>query len=315
MNKYMLSILYSALACLCGAPAFATAPAAAAPLKVVATIEDLADIVRTIGGDRVEVTTIARGRENLHHVATRPSHLIAMNRADMFVQVGLSLETGFVPGLLENSRNEQIQPGSAGFVNCSQGWTALDVPVVLSRKAGDVHPQGNPHMNLDPRAGKQIAERVLQALCTIDPRSKDAYQQRFDEYSKQLTEAGERWAQMGKPWQGKKFVVYHQEYNYLAAAYGIEIAGAIEERPGIPPTPNHLAELIERMKRDKVSVIATAAWSNNREVAEVAHAAGARVVELPNQCGGLPGTETWIGMMDVLHKRLQEAFQTAASAQ
>lgn len=315
MNKILLSILFSAFASVCGSPAFASTPATAAPLKVVATIEDLADIVRTIGGDRVEVTTIARGRENLHHVATRPSHLIAMNRADMFVQVGLSLETAFVPGLLENSRNEKIQPGAPGFVNCSQGWTALDVPAVLSRKAGDVHPQGNPHMNLDPRAGKQIAERVFEALCTIDPRSKDAYQKRFDDYSKQLADAGERWAQMGKAWQGKKIVVYHQEYNYFAAAYGIEIAGAVEERPGIPPTPNHLAELVERMKADKVSVIATATWSNNREVAEIAGATHARVAELPNQCGGLPGTDTWIGMMDVLHKRLQEAFQAAPSQQ
>jgi ABC-type Zn uptake system ZnuABC Zn-binding protein ZnuA len=284
------------------------APARAERLKVVCTIEDLADIVRTIGGDRVDVTTIARGRENLHQVNTRPSHLVAMSRADMFVQIGLSLETAFVPGLLENSRNEKIQPGASGFVNCSQGWSALDVPGVVSRKSGDVHPQGNPHMNLDPRGGKQIAERVFEALCKLDPSSKAAYQQRFDEYSKKLAEAAERWASLGKDWKGKKLVVYHQEYSYLAATYGIEIAGSIEERPGIPPTPNHIAELIGQMKRDKIGVIATAAWSNGREVSEVAKATEARVVELPNQCGGARGTETWIGMMDVMHEKLREAF-------
>lgn len=311
MKKYLLSILCSLFAC-------AIAASAAAPadkLKVVATIEDLGDIVRTIGGDRVDVTIIARGRENLHQVATRPSHLIAMSRADMFVQVGLSLETGFVPGLLENSRNEKIQPGAPGFVNCSEGWTALDVPASLSRKAGDVHPQGNPHMNLDPRAGKQFAERIFQGLCAIDPHSKEAYQQRFDEYSKKLADAGQRWVEMGKAWKGKKLVVYHQEYNYLAAAYGIEITGAIEVRPGIPPTPNHLAELVERMKHEELGVIATATWSNNDEVAEVAKETRWRVAELPNQCGGLPGTDTWIGMMDVLHTRLQQAFVSAASQQ
>ncbi len=306
--KNLFLLLCLVMACVLGAPASASPD----KLKVVATIEDLADIVRTIGGDRVDVTTIARGRENLHQVNTRPSHLVAMSRADLFVQVGLSLETAFVPGLLENSRNEKIQPGAPGFVNCSQGWSALEVPGAISRKSGDVHPQGNPHMNLDPRGGKQIAERVFEALCRLDPASKAAYQTRFDDYSKQLAHAAERWARIGSDWRGKKLVVYHQEYNYLAATYGIEIVGSIEERPGIPPTPNHLAELVARMKRDNVRVIATATWSNGREVSEVARATEARVVELPNQCGGARGTETWIGMMDVMHEKLQAAFGAPA---
>ncbi len=307
--KNLISISVLLLACVLGAPALASAD----KLKVVTTIEDLADIVRTIGGERVAVTTVARGRENLHQVNTRPSHLVAMSRADLFVQVGLSLETAFVPGLLENSRNGKIQPGAPGFVNCSQGWSALEVPGVVSRKSGDVHPQGNPHMNLDPRGGKQIAERVFEALCKLDPGSKAAYQTHFDEYSTQLADAAERWARIGEEWKGKKLVVYHQEYNYLAAAYGIDIVGSIEERPGIPPTPNHQAELVALMKRDKFGVIATATWSNNKVVAELAQQTGWRLVELPNQCGGLPGTDTWIGMMDALHTRLQQAFQSMAS--
>ncbi len=302
---------YAAILCCALVVALTARPASAldGKLEVVTTIEDLADIVRTIGGDRVEVTTIARGRENLHRVTTRPSHLVAMSRADLFVQVGLSLEAAFAPGLLEGSRNEKVQPGKPGFVNCSEGWSALDVPASLSRKAGDVHPQGNPHMNLDPRGGRQMAERVFEALCAVDPRSKDAYRARFDEYAKRLHEAAERWSRIGAEWKGKRIVVYHQEYAYLAAAYGIEIAGSIEERPGIPPTPNHLAELIAKMKRDGVRVIATAAWSQGREVAEVARETGARVALLPNQCGGARGTETWIGMMDAMHEALREAFR------
>lgn len=280
-------------------------------LRVVATIPDLADIVRVIGGDRVDVTAITKGRENLHAVGTRPSHLIAVSRADLFVQIGLSLESAFVPGLLEGARNPKIQPGSAGFVSCSEGWSALDVPASVSRKAGDVHPHGNPHVNLDPRGGKHIAACVLAGLCRADPASADAYRARHAAYGNELDEAAARWAKLAAAWRGRKLVVYHQEYNYFAAAYGLEIAGTIEERPGIPPTPNHLAALIEKMKREGVSVIATASWSNRSEVAEVARATGAKVAELPNQCGGLPGTETWIGMMDVLHRRIDDAFRAA----
>lgn len=287
---------------------------AADRLRVVATIPDLADIVSEIGGDRVDVSTIARGTENLHHVQTRPSHLVAMNRADLFVQVGLSLETGFVPGLLEASRNPRIQPGQPGFVNTSAGWQPLDVPGVLDRKNGDVHPQGNPHMNLDPRGGKQMADAILAGLIAVDAGSKADYEKRHAAYVAKLDAARARWAEIGKTWKGRKIVVYHKEYDYLAAAYGIEILGSIESKPGIPPTPNSLAELIGKMKQASDVVIVTATWSNNRDVSEVASRSGAKVVELPNQCGGGAGTASWITMMDLIHTRLAAAFGNPAAA-
>ncbi len=296
-----------------GAPSTQPAPAAE-PLSVVATIPDLADIVREIGGDRVDVTAIARGKENLHQIVARPSHLVAMSRADLFFEIGLSLEMSFVPGLLENSRNARIQPGAPGFVNVSEGWEAIDVPVSLSRKAGDVHPQGNPHMNLDPRAGRFIADRVLAALSTADPGSRSGFEARHADYARRLEEAGARWSALGERWSDKRVVVYHQEYNYLARAYGIVIAGTIESKPGIPPTPGHVAELVATMKRDGVGVVLTAIWSNNREVERIAEKTGATVVELPNMCGGLPGAETWIGMMDLMHQRLQQAFDGSRAA-
>lgn len=286
---------------------------AADKLKVVATIPDLADVVREIGGDKVDVTTIARGTENLHHVQTRPSHLVAMNKADVFVEVGLSLETAFVPGLLEASRNPRIQPGKPGFVNASEGWQALDVPSSVDRKNGDVHPQGNPHVNLDPRGGRQFADRVLAGLVAVDPGSKDAYAKRHDEYVAKLDEAEKRWAELGKAWKGRKIVVYHKEYDYLAATYGLDVLGSIESKPGIPPTPASLAELVDKMKREKDVVILTATWSNNRDVADLAERTGAKVVELPNQVGGAPGADTWIAMMELVHARLKAVFAPAGS--
>jgi len=294
-------------------PIPAAPPATLDKLKVVCTIQDLADIVKEVGGDRVDVTTIARGKENLHQVQARPSHLIAVSRADVFVQVGLSLETAFVPGLLEGARNDKIQPGKPGFISMSEGWNPLDVPVSLSRQAGDVHPQGNPHMNLDPRAGRHMADRVLAGLSAVDPRSKDAYTKRHDDYLLRLSAAEERWTGMAKSWAGRKIVVYHKEYDYLADAYGMTILGSIEVKPGIPPTPNHIAELVEAMRRERADAVLTAIWSNNDNVKQVAEAGHAMIVELPNQCGGVPGTETWIGMMDVLHQRLADAFSRASA--
>ena len=289
----------------------AESPARAKPLKVVATIPDLTDIVRQVGGERVEVSSIARGTENLHAVVARPSHLVALSKADLFVEIGLSLEVAFVPGLLENARNRKIQPGAPGFVNVSEGWEAIGVPESLSRKAGDVHPHGNPHMNLAPRAGRHIAAKVCEGLVRVDPGSKSVYEQRLAAYTKQLDEAEARWSEMGKDWRGRKVVVYHLEYNYLADFHGIEVIGAIELKPGIPATPNHLAELIADMKSKECRTILTAPWSNDEDVERVAEATSARVVELPNQCGGKKGAETWIGMMDLVHERLADAFGRA----
>jgi len=294
----LLALLLSGLA--------GTAPAER--LRVVATIPDLADFVREIGGERVEVTSIARGTENLHAVVARPSHLVAMSRADLFVQVGRSLEVSFVPGLLENARNERIRPGAPGFVSVADGWEPLDVPVELSRKAGDIHPQGNPHVNLDPRAGTHMATRVLEGLVRVDPGSEAAYRARFEAYAARLKAAEERWKAQAEGWRGKTLVSYHQEFGYLARARELEILGTIESRPGIPATPNHLTELIALMKQRGCTVIVTAPWSNNRDLKLVAEKTGATVVEVPNQCGGSEASASWIGMMDLIHARLGKAL-------
>lgn len=283
---------------------------AADPLRVVCTIPDLADLARTIGGDRVDVTSICKGTENTHAVVTKPSHLVAVSRADVFVEVGLSLETAFVPGLLEGARNERIQPGKPGFVNVSEGFDAIEVPTALSRRDGDVHPQGNPHINLDPRFGRHAAAKILASFVAVDPTSKAAYEARASDYAKLLDAAEARWKAAETAFAGRKIVVYHKEYAYLAQAAGIVIVGSIEPKPGIPPTPNHLAELVGAMKRESGLVIVTAPWSNGRDVEQVAKESGARVVEIPNLVGGA-SAKTWIGLMDLAHERLAQGFGIA----
>jgi ABC-type Zn uptake system ZnuABC Zn-binding protein ZnuA len=279
-------------------------------LKVVTTLPDLANIVQEVGGDRVEVSSIARGRENTHAVTVRPSHLVAISRADLFVQVGLSLESSYVPGLLETCRNKKIQPGSPGFVNVSDGWPAIDVPASLSRAGGDIHPQGNPHMNLAPGAGRHIADRILAALVAVDPGSAEAHRRRHAAYAERLAVAEARWASMSEPWSGRKIVVYHQEYSYLSRAYGLEILDVIEPKPGIPPSPGDLTRIIANMRESDAKVVLTAIWSNGSTMRRIADATGAQVVELPNMCAGIKGTETWIDMMEYIHVQLAGAFGT-----
>jgi ABC-type Zn uptake system ZnuABC Zn-binding protein ZnuA len=288
------------------APALPAPAAPAAKLEVVTTIHDLADIVRTIGGERVEVEALTRGRENLHLATARPSHLVALSRADMYVQVGLSLEAGFAPSLLLSARNAKIQPGAPGFVNVSDGWEAIEVPASLSRQAGDLHPQGNSHMNLDPRAGRHMAGIVRDALLRLDPAGAEGYEQRFAAYAEELARAEARWEEAREALRGKRVAVYHTEFNYLARWLGVEIADAIELRPGIPPTPNHLAAVIDDMKRREVRVILIAPWADNASVERVADATGAAVIVVPNQT---PPGGTWIGMMDEIVAALARAFE------
>lgn len=303
-------LLFAALA-----PAVRSAHAAAPvadPLQVVATIPDLADFARRIGGERVEVKALSKGTENLHEVHVRPSMLIALTRADLFLQMGLSMEAAWLPELLMRSGNDDAQPGAAGFQNCSQGWDPIDVPEDLSRKQGHLHPEGNPHFNLDPKAGEHLARSVHAALVRVDPAGEEFYGERLAETLEALAEAGERWERIGAHWKGRKVCVYHTEYDYLARRYGMEVAVSIEPKPGIPPSPADVKRVVETMRERAVGVILTAAWSNDRQVADIARRTGATVVELPNQVRGAPWATDWIALQNGVHERVAEAFGTPA---
>lgn len=294
----LIAIAVLALSCLTSA-----APAAG-KLKVVATIPDLADVASAVGGQRVEVTSICKGRENVHAVRPAPSHLVALSRADVLVQQGLALEGSWLPGLLMNARNKRIAAGAPGFVNVSEGWEAIEVPESVSRKGGDVHPFGNPHLNLDPRAGRHVAARVLAGLVVVDPAGREVYERNHAKYLETLAAAEVRWAELGAQLAGTRVVTYHQEFDYLARYHGIEVVGTIESKPGVPPTAAHLAQLIEDIEAREVGAILTATWSNDRQVDSVARRTGRPVIELPTMVGGAPGADTWIAMQDLIHARL-----------
>lgn len=274
-------------------------------VRVVATIPDLADIAARIGGDRVRVDCLAEGTMNIHAVPLRPSALVQTSKADLFLEMGLSLEHAFVPGLLMAARNHAIEPGQPGFVNCSQGWQAIDVPATIDRGiSADIHPEGNPHFNLDPRAGRHLAARVLAGLVRVDPGGREAYEARHAAYVAELEEAEQRWAKLAEGLAGKQVAAYHSDFDYFARAVGLRIAARIEPKPGVPPAPRDLAQTIDLMQREGVALIVTAKWSNGKSVRFVAEHTGARVLEIPVMVGGVQGADTWIGMMDFLHAEL-----------
>lgn len=298
-----------ALAALSVCSFLAPAVQAEKKLAVVATIPDLADLARQIGGDRVDVLSLAKGTENVHRVALRPSGLVAVGRAELFLQVGLSLEHAFVPGLLEAARNSRLEPGKPGLVTVSDGFEALEVPADVSRSdAADVHPLGNPHMNLSPAAGRHMAGRVLAGLIGVDPDGKDVYTANHRRYLEALSEAEARWAKLGERLQGKKIVVYHREFSYFANAYEMQVVGELEPKPGVPPTPSHLAGLVKVIQEQGVRGVVTAGWSNDRNVRFLGERTEAVVLEIPTMVGGSKRATSWIALMDELHERLADVL-------
>jgi len=278
------------------------------PIRVVATIPDLANFAEVIGGNRVQVKSLSRGTEDLHRVPVRPSMLIALSRADLFLEVGLSMEVGWIPELLIKANNRRIRPGSPGFKNCSVGWEAIQVPAFPTRAIGDVHPQGNPHMNIDPLGGLHLATKVHEALVEYDPEHREGYDERFRAWRKRYDEKKAYWDSIGEKLKGRKAVVYHMEFNYFTKRVGMDVPLAIEPQPGMPPTPGHVAKVIKMMREQEVELILTAGWSNNRVAADVARKSGATVLELPNQVKGASWAGNWIDMMTGIYERVAEAL-------
>ena len=280
-------------------------------IEVVATLPDLADLARAIGGERVNVKTLARPGQNLHAVRVKPSHLVALSKADLFLQVGLSLEHAWVPGLLRTSRNRGVFPGTDGFVSAGDGYEMIEVPVRLDRAiSADVHPAGNPHINISLGGGPHMAERIRDGLIRVDPKGEKAYRAGFTRWMSEYRVARARWdiisAEVAKA--KASACLYHQEFDYLLGEMGISIATFLEPRPGLPPTPSHLAEVIEIVKYRKIPVILTAPWSNNKNCRRVAELTGTPILELPVMVGGDAEHSTWIQMVDRSVSRIAAAY-------
>lgn len=272
--------------------------AQAAPLKVVVTIPDIADLTRKVGGDQVDVFTMASGREDPHNVPMRPSSITKLQQADLFIIIGLGLEHSYAPALLAESRNQRIQRGRPGFLDLSGGVRPLEAPTSVDRSLGELHPSGNPHYNTDPVYGQMMVRVIADKLAQLAPAGAAQFKANAAAYNQQLGAKIAQWrAKIGK---GTKFVSYHPDLGYFAARFGLQQVGTIQAKPGIEPGPRYIDDLAARMQSEGVKLIAKESFYSDRVPNELAKRTGARVISVPIMVNGTPAAKDYIGLIDTI---------------
>jgi zinc/manganese transport system substrate-binding protein len=280
----------------------------AAKLNVVATTPDLASLAKAIGGDLVEIKALAKPTEDPHFVDAKPSHIVTLNRADVLIEGGAELELGWLPPLLESSRNSKIAAGSPGRIVASQGIRMLEVPATFDRSRGDVHSLGNPHFLIDPLNVKIIVRQIAGHFAQVDPKNADAYEANRKKFEANLDAKLAEWQKQLAPYRGAKIVTYHRDFVYLAERFGLEVLETLEPKPGIAPSPAHLARVIGKMKAANAKVILVQPYQNRKTAETVARQTGAVVLDVPQQPGALKNTTTYFEMMDYLVNTLATAL-------
>jgi ABC-type Zn uptake system ZnuABC Zn-binding protein ZnuA len=290
MKRFLTFVLTIALA----GSAFA-----AEKLKVVATTEDLASLAREVGGDHVAVSAIGRGYQDPHFIEPKPSFLLMLRNADLLVVVGLELEIGWLPPLLDQSRNNNIRPGATGYLDVSQGVEILDRPSgTVNRSMGDVHPLGNPHYWLDPANAVRIAIQIRNRMVQLRPDDAAYFDQRLNDFKIRINAANLRWLAQMAPFKGAKVVTYHNSWPNFAHHFGLNVVDHIEPKPGIPPSPSHTLALINLIKAQNIKAILMEPYFDRKTPDFIASKTGAKVVVLFPSVGGKAGLEDYFKLFD-----------------
>lgn len=318
----------------------------AGPIQVAATVPGLGSLVREVGGNQVSVTVFAKGTEDAHFVEAKPSYIKAMSEADLYIQIGMYLEIGWAPVLLQNARNGKVLPGASGYLDASAAITAQQVPTGrVDRSMGDVHPLGNPHYLLDPLNGLNVAQLIRDRLMELRPQKKRHFEERYEAFRQRLGRAlvGETLAQkydfeklallyqhgrlhsflkrqgeekllggwLGSmlPHYGTKVVDDHNLWPYFARRFGIKVIDHMEPLPGIPPTTKHLSALVERMRAEGIPVVLAAVYYDPRHAQFISEKTGATVANLAHQVGAQEGTDDYLSMVDYNIRQLMTALR------
>ena len=278
---------------------FAVSGVLAATVNVVATTEDLASLTREVGGDRVSVEAIARGYQDPHFVEPKPSFILRLQRADLLIVVGRDLEVGWLPPLIQQSRNARIQQGARGYLDASLTARILDIPTGrITRAMGDVHPLGNPHYWLEPNNGRRMARAIATKLAEVNPADAAYFDQRYAVFDRRLAEAEKQWDIKMAPYKGLKIVTYHRSWPNFAERFGLEVVGYVEPKPGIPPSAAHIGDLIEEMRRQKVTILLAEPYFDLKTPNAIARETGARVLVLPPSVGGAREVTDYFKLFD-----------------
>ena len=282
---------------------------AQAKLNIIVTTPDLASIAKEVGGDKVEITTLARPTEDPHFVDAKPSFIIKLNKADALIEGGAELEVGWLPPLLAGARNAKLASGQPGRILCNEGVHMLEVPTELTRAEGDIHPAGNPHFVVDPVNARIIAAHLVEAFSKLDAASADAFRANGKKFTDALDAKLAEWTTKLAPFRGAKVVSYHKSWPYFAERFGLEMDIFLEPKPGIPPSPAHLADVITKMKEQHARVIIVDPYLNRKTAETVARSTDATVVDVAQFPGGVKGTDAgYIVLMDYLVDSLAKAL-------
>ena len=284
--------------------------AAAKKLTVVTATTDMAGLAEEVGGDRINVESIAKGYQDPHFVEAKPSFLLKLRQADLLVVVGLQLEIGWLPPLITQCGNPRIQVGAAGYLDASQFAEILEIPTgVVTRAMGDVHPLGNPHYWLDPDNGRRVARGIAGKLAELDPADQAYFEQRFQDFDKRLTAAEQKWDAAMAPFRGRKLVTYHNSFTNFAKHFHLDVIGYVEPRPGIPPTPTHTIELIGLMKRENCKLVLVEPYFDLKTPNSIGAATGAGVLVYLPSVGGEKQVTNYFELFDYDIDLLKKAFQ------
>jgi zinc/manganese transport system substrate-binding protein len=282
---------------------------ARAALNVVTTTEGLASLAREVGGDRVSVESLSRGIQDPHFVDANPNLAVKLRRADLLVDMGLDLEIGWLPPLVNQSRNAEIQPNGRRRLTAASAVAVLEIPTgPVDRSQGDLHAAGNPHFLSDPRRALKVAQAIAARLAQLDPPGAAAYQASLAAFSRRLAEAEARWAAELAPLKGRKLMTHHRTMTYFLDWSGLALAGVLEPKPGVPPPPSHLADMVGVARREGVRAVMVENYYDAKSDELVSRLSGAKLVVVPGDVGGVAEAKDYLAYVDDLVRRISRAL-------
>lgn len=276
---------------------------ARADLPVVATLPWIGSVLREIGGDKVRVTVLVKPSQDPHMIEAKPGMILATRKAEAVFFNGLDLEIGYVPLLIDSSRNPKLQPGKPGYFDCSRFVDPIEKPESVDRRQGDVHPLGNPHYHFSPGTVLKIAESMQKRLEQLDPGNTAVYRENYSAFLAKARARQAAWSAL--PLKGRRFIAHHRMVEYLAKEYGFDIIDYIEPKPGIPPSAGHIEALIKAAELSRPDGILISPYSPKKEAEFLSAKTGIKVILLPHDVGSVPGADDYLAFINLTLEALE----------
>jgi zinc/manganese transport system substrate-binding protein len=282
---------------------------AQAKLSVVATLPDFGSLAHEIGGDKVDIVVLGKPNDDPHFVETRPNFVVSLRNADVLIDGGAEVELGWLPSLLQNARNPKIEVGKPGRVQASRGIRLINVPTSVTRAAGDMDALGNPHFTVDPVIARAIAQHIAKSFATLDAPNARFYDANYKKFEATINAKLKGWGAIMQTFQDQHVVAYHDSWPYFGHRFGVKIDVFLEPKPGIPPSPSHLTDVIQKMKENHIKAIMVEPYQDRRIAEKIARSTEAKVIDVSQFPGGIPGTSDYVTLIDQLVKRLADAMK------